>query len=100
LPEKDEPANTSGRRALLDPLKRRALSDFYREEFLRYLDHFEAAGIVDETGRALIARARQTVLCDLDRVCWREQFPALAEKLLQNFDTLSRLSQVDPRARH
>jgi hypothetical protein len=84
----------------LDSEKRRALSDFYREEFLRYLDHFEAVGIVDEGGRAVIARARKTVLSDLDRVCWREQFPALAEKLLQNFETLSRLSGVDPRARH
>ena len=90
---------TAGGR-LLDSLKRRALSDFYREEFLRYLDHFEAVGIVDEDGRAVIARARKTMLGDLDRVCWREQFPALAEKLLQNFETLSRLSQVDPRQRH
>jgi len=84
----------------LDPEKRRALSDFYREEFLRYLDHFEAVGIVDENGRAVIARARKTVLSELDRVCWREHFPALAEKLLQNFETLSRLSHVDPRQRH
>jgi hypothetical protein len=84
----------------LDPEKRRALSDFYREEFLRYLDHFEAVGIVDESGRAVIARARRTVLSDLDRVCWREHFPALAEKLLQNFETLARLSRVDPRQRH
>jgi hypothetical protein len=83
----------------LDAAKRRALSDFYREEFLRYLDHLEAVGLEDE-GRAVLARARETVLSDLDRVCWREQFPALAEKLLQNFDTLSRLTQVDPRARH
>ena len=47
---------------LLDAEKRRALSDFYREEFLRYLDHFEAIGIVDENGRAVIARARKTVI--------------------------------------
>ena len=84
----------------MDAEKRRALSDFYREEFLRYLDHFEAMGIVDENGRAVIARARKTVLSDLDRVCWREHFPAVAEKLLQNFETLSRLSQADPRQRH
>ncbi|HEY6546796.1 MAG TPA: hypothetical protein VI589_02785 [Vicinamibacteria bacterium] len=55
---------------------------------------------MDESGRAVIARARNTVLSDLDRVCWREHFPALAEKLLQNFETLSRLTQVDPRSRH
>jgi hypothetical protein len=85
---------------LLESLKRRALSDFYREEFLRYLDHFEAVGIVDEDGRAVIARARKTVLSDLDRICCREHFPAVAEKLLQSFETLSRLSQADPRQRH
>jgi hypothetical protein len=84
----------------LDPEKRRALSDFYREEFLRYLDHFEAVGIAGEGGREVIDRARKTVLAELDRVCWREQFPALAERLLQNFETLSRISGVDPRARH
>jgi hypothetical protein len=84
----------------LDPDKRRALTAFYREEFLRYLDHFETVGVVDEGGRAVINRARRAFLSDLDRVCWREQFPALAETLLQNFDTLSRLSQVDPRQRH
>ena len=85
---------------LLDSLKLRALSDFYREEFLRYLDHFEAVGIVDEDGRAVIARARKTVLTGLDRVCCRERFPAVAEQLLQNFETLSRLSHADPRQRH
>jgi hypothetical protein len=76
------------------------LSDFYREEFLRYLDHFEAVGIVDESGRAVIARARKTVLSDLDRVCWREQFPAVAEQLLQNFAALTRITHTDPRSRH
>jgi len=76
------------------------LSNFYREEFLRHLDHFEAVGIVDEDGRAVIARARKTVLSDLDRVCWCEQFPAVAEKLLRNFETLSHLSHADPRQRH
>ena len=85
---------------LLDSLKRRALSDFYREEFLRHLDHFEAVGIVDEDGRAVIARARKTVLTGLDRVCCRERFPAVAEQLLQSLETLSRLSHADPRQRH
>ena len=91
--------STAGGR-LLDSLKRRALSDFYREEFLRYLDHFEAVGIVDEDGRAVIARARKTVLTGLDRVCCRDQFPAVAEQLLRNFEALTRLSHADPRLRH
>ena len=83
----------------MDPDKRRALSDFYREEFLRHLEQLELAG-GDADSRAVIDRARRTVLADLDRICWREHFPALAETLLQNFETLSRLSQVDPRQRH
>ena len=30
----------------MDPDKRRALSDFYREEFLRYMEYFKANGIL------------------------------------------------------
>ena len=39
-------------------------------------------------------------MTDLDRVCCRADFPAVAETLLQNFDTLTRLSELDPRQRH
>ncbi len=79
----------------MDPEKRRALSSFYREEFLRYLDHLESIGIL--SGRN---RVRRKVICDLDEVCCRAQFPAVAETLLQNFDTLARLSPLDPRQSH
>jgi hypothetical protein len=86
----------------LDPDRRRALSDFYREEFQRHLEQLEQNDLAggDPDSKAVLDQARRTVLADLDRVCWREHFPALAETLLQNFDTLSRLSQVDPRQRH
>lgn len=79
----------------MDPEKRRALSSFYREEFLRYLDHFESTGIL--SGRH---HACRKLITDIDDVCCRPLFPALAETLLQNFDALARLSQLDPRQRH
>lgn len=83
----------------MDPEKRRALSNFYREEFLRHLQHLESHGIVNDSNRVAVGRAYRR-LSDLDRVCWRADFPAMAETLLQSFDALSRLSQIDPRQGH
>ena len=84
----------------MDPDKRRALSDFYREEFLRHLDLFESNGLVTESCREVLDRARQRFISDLDSVCWRADFPALAETLLQSFDTLTHLSELDPKKGH
>jgi hypothetical protein len=79
-----------------DPEVRRALSDFYREEFLRHLEHLQLNGMKADVMR----RACSKVMTDLDSVCWRPDFPAVAETLLQNFDALTRLSELDPRQRH
>lgn len=79
----------------LDPQKRRALSSFYREEFLRYLDHFEAVGLGGSSNHMC-----RKLMSDLDEVCCRAQFPAVAETLLQNFDTLAALSPLDRRHSH
>jgi uncharacterized protein YmfQ (DUF2313 family) len=84
----------------LDPAKRRALSDFYREEFLRHLQHLESNGIVGETSDEAVDCACRWLTQDLDRVCWRADFPALAESLLQSFEALTRLSASDPRRGH
>jgi hypothetical protein len=84
----------------LDPEKRRALSDFYREEFLRYLEHLQSTGILSDRNRDAVSDACRWLTTDLDRVCWRADFPALAETLLQSFDTLTRLSALDPRQGH
>jgi hypothetical protein len=62
--------------------RRVALSNFYREEFLRHIEHLQASGILDDDEGASL-----------------ESFPALAETLLQSFDTLSRLSRLDPKLR-
>ena len=81
--------------------KRLALSNFYREEFLRHIEHLQASGILDDDGSCeAVSRARQALLTRLDDVCGLASFPALTETLLQNFDTLSRLSRLDPKSRH
>jgi len=85
---------------LVDPEKRRALSDFYREEFLSHFVLLEASGVCDQGSRAIVDRAYQRLLSDLDNVCCRSEFAALAETLLQRFETLTRLSAVQRRLLH
>ena len=80
----------------VDPEVRRALSDFYREEFLRHLEHLQLNGMKEDVMR----RACSKLMSDLDSVCWRPDFSAVAETLLQGFDALTRLSELDPRQRH
>ena len=81
--------------------KNRALSEFYREEFVRYLDFLNGSGILNQDdGRDALRRTCSKLMTDLDRICAREDFPAVAETLLQNFDTLTRLSELEPRQRH
>ena len=82
----------------MDPDKVRALSSFYREEFQRHLDQLQASGVV--TRQAAVERVCRRFLEGLDHVCWRSDFPVVAETLLQSFDTLTRLSELDPRRGH
>ena len=81
--------------------RRVALSNFYREEFLRHIEHLQASGVLDEGDGEAVSRARRA-LTRLDDACSQASFPALAETLLQGFDTLTRLSRLDqnPRQRH
>ena len=80
----------------MDPEKRRALSDFYREEFRLHLDQLQSCG---ETSEA-VHRTCTRLMSNLDQVCWHATFPAVAETLLQNFDTLTHLSASHPRPSH
>ena len=89
-----------GDKRSLDPHIRRALSDFYREEFLRHLAHLQMNGLVHDGNRAVMDRACSKLMTDLDTVCCRPDFAAVAETLLQNFETLTRLSELDPRQAH
>jgi hypothetical protein len=84
----------------VDSEKRQALSNFFREEFLRHIECLQSSGVLDDSGRAAVDRACEVVMTRLDRVCDCSRFPAVAESLLQSFDTLTRLSAVDPRRRH
>lgn len=84
----------------MDPARRRALSDFYREEFLRHLHHLQLAGLVTSRSQAAVDRAYQRFATDLERICAQDEFPAVAESLLQRFDTLTRLSKLEPRQSH
>jgi len=83
----------------LDP-KRRALSDFYREEFLRYIEYFKASGVLTDDSQDAMQQTCRKLMADLDQVCGQDNFPAVAETLLQKFDVLTRLSELDPRQGH
>jgi hypothetical protein len=84
----------------MDVHKRLALFRFYREEFLRHIEHLQAAGILDESNREMVEKARRTFTTRLDELCALQSFPAVAERMLRSFDTLSGLSALDPRQRH
>jgi hypothetical protein len=47
-----------------------------------------------------MSRACRKLMAQLDLLCGRDEFPAVAETLLQNFETLTRLSALDPRRAH
>lgn len=82
------------------PELRRALSDFYREEFGRHLACLRASGLTCAASEEAFQRACDRLLVDIERVCCRSDFPAVAERLLLSFDTLTRLSESDRRPGH
>lgn len=84
----------------MDPEKRRVVIEFYREELMRHLHHLQGIGIVSDSNRARVEGACDRFLRDLDRIGWRSDVAELAETLLQRFDTLSHLSEIDPRRGH
>ena len=79
--------------------RRVALSNFYREEFLRHIEYLQVTGILDDGESEAMSRARRALMTRLDDACSQANFPALAESLLQGFDTLTRLSRLDPNSR-
>ncbi len=84
----------------MDGDRRAAISRFYREEFLRHIEHLQAQGILDDGNRELAEKTRRALLARLDKVCGLSGFSAAAATLLQSFDALSGLSAFDPRQRH
>jgi hypothetical protein len=82
----------------VDPTRRRALSNFYREEFERHIEQLQSEGLVPQG--AVVDRACRRFMANLDDVCCRSDFSSLAETLLKRFDTLTRLSELHPRQGH
>ena len=82
----------------LDP-KRKQISDFYREEFLRHksrLEHqrpFFAEKTYDEIESVL-----NRIIDEMDRICEVENFEELASHLLHRIDVVTNLSasKVNP----
>jgi hypothetical protein len=79
-----------------------SLSDFYREEFLkcqRCLDQqreFYSESTITEMERAL-----SKVMGEIDRLCSHADADKVVSRLLQQFDTITRLSAwSDPRQIH
>jgi hypothetical protein len=76
----------------LDP-RRRQISDFYREEFLRHksrLEHqrpFFAEKTYDEIESVL-----NRIIEEMDRICEVENFEELASHLLHRIDVVTNLS--------
>ena len=83
----------------MDLARRAALSNFYREEFLRHIESLQAAGVLDETNREVADRACRALCGRLDELCCLEHFPELAATVLQTFDALTGLSAL-PRQTH
>ncbi len=84
----------------MESLRRRALSEFYREEFRRHLDHLRGSGVIREGRSEAVDRACQKLLRDLEAYCHSEGFPRVAESLLERFDALTRLSLTESRTSH
>jgi hypothetical protein len=84
----------------VDSEKSQAISKFYRDEFLRHIEYLERSGVLDASNREVADRAYHLLTTRLDHICGRACFPALAETLLKKFDTLSRLSELDPEQGH
>jgi hypothetical protein len=84
----------------VDPDRRRAISDFYREEFVRHFERLESDGVGCGASKEAFGRAYRKVMKDLDSVCGRDGFSTVAENLLQQFEVLTRLSEFDPRRGH
>jgi hypothetical protein len=84
----------------MDLAKRAALSNFYREEFLRHIQSLQAAGVLDASNQDVADRACKAFCGRLEELCCLEHFPALAATVLQSFDALTGLSALEPRHTH
>jgi hypothetical protein len=77
---------------LLDP-KRKYISDFYREEFVRHKTRLECQRtFFAERTYEEIEGVLNRIITDIDRICEVENFEELASHLLQRIDVVTNLS--------
>ena len=83
----------------LEESKRKCISDFYREEFLRHKSRLECQPTFFNEGtyeeiEAVLSR----IIDEMDRICEVENFEELAGHLLQRIDIVTNLSssKIDP----
>ena len=60
----------------MDVARRVALSNFYRQEFLRHIEYLQASGILDESNREVADRACRAFCGRLDELCAWSTFPS------------------------
>ena len=79
-----------------------SLSNFYREEFVKCQRCLDAQReYYSERTISEVERALTKVLSELDRLCAKEDADQIVSRLLQKFDTVTRLSPwSDPRQIH
>lgn len=79
-----------------------SLSDFYREEFVRCQRCLDAQReFYSERAISEVEKALTNVMAQLDRLCTKADADEVVSRLLQQFDTVARLSAwSDPRHIH
>ena len=83
---------------LEDP-KRKSISDFYRQEFLRHKTRLEyQRTFFNEGTYEEIEGVLNRIISEMDRICEVENFEELASHLLQRIDIVTNLSssKIDP----
>ena len=83
----------------LEDSKRKCISDFYREEFLRHKSRLECQRtFFGESTYEEIEGVLNRIISEMDRICEVDNFEELASHLLQRIDIVTNLSssKVDP----
>jgi hypothetical protein len=83
----------------LEASKRKFISDFYREEFLRHKSRLECQRTFFKEGTyEEIEGVLDRIISEMDRICEVENFEELASHLLHRIDIVTNLSssKIDP----
>jgi hypothetical protein len=83
----------------LEDSKRKCISDFYREEFLRHKSRLECQRtFFGESTYEEIEGVLNRIIAEIDRICEVDNFEELASHLLQRIDVVTNLSssKIDP----